>query len=153
MKTTPALLLRVFRRLSGRGINRLPMAPTALKLPPQRLPQSQRWARPGQQHDMTVTFFFFPLPTFLKRDPTMPCFHGIVYSAVRGGRMERTSEFLADIQTATPNLTSQVHQIKKKTIKKEKARRRPYAHTSPSDALWHLTSWFREEKLFKMLQN
>lgn len=49
--------------------------------------------------------------------------------------MERTSEFLADIQRATPNLTSQVHEIKKKTIKKEKARRRPYAHTSSSDAL------------------
>lgn len=31
--------------------------------------------------------------------------------------MERTSEFLADIQRATPNLTSQVHDLKKKKHK------------------------------------
>lgn len=64
----------------------------------------------------------------------MPCFHGIVYSPVKRGRMERTSEFLADIQRATPNLTSQVHDIKKKKHK-EGTETALYAHTSSSDAL------------------
>lgn len=37
--------------------------------------------------------------------------------------MERTSEFLADIQRATPNLTSQVHDKKEKKKKTQKGNR------------------------------
>lgn len=87
----------------------------------------------------------------------MPCFHGIVYSPVKGGKNGEDIRVPGShTDSDTKSDLSGARYKEKKTTKNHKGgteRRRDILHTTSSDALRHVrTAWLREETPVKTLQ-